>query len=244
MLDNSSEIPDISEKPKQNGGDRLTYADLLTRYALASFDKQLHLQEVFGEKRGWSFDLQASTLAFDDMPPFHIQLLGTESQQSNTWLWAWANAESAIPLAALTAVERLRTFGQSYNVRQFTAAELLVTDNDNGFNFGLIASGLLGADSFYRAAYDGGALYMLIHDHAYPRTAENIIMRVTRVIPAAMKKLNPKDPRGACFYYLSWYGFDVKATDSMLVATDKTGTVLRVKFGEDNQFADVSADII
>ncbi len=243
MLDNSIELPSQPEPP-HNGGDRLTYADLLTRYAVASFDKQLHLQEVFGKQRGWSFDLNASTLTLSDMQPFHIQLLGTESEQSKTWLWAWANTESGIPPVALEAAEQLRTFGTNYNIRQFTASELLITENDNGFYFSLIASGLLGADSFYRASYDGGALYMLLQDQAYPRTSENILMRTTRIIPAAMKKLNLNDPRGACFYYLTWYGFDVKATDSMLVAADKTGSVLRVRFDEHNQFADVSADII
>lgn len=240
MVDESTDIQQTPPStPKQ-----VTFTSLMTRYALASLDKQLHLQELFGKERGWSFDLATSTLTFDEMPPYHIQLIGTESEQSKTWLWAWANTESNIPSLAMQSVQQLRAFGEKYAIKQFTAAEILVTDQDNGFNFCLIASGVLGADSFYRAAYDGGALYMLIQEPAYPRTAENILMRVSRVVPLALDKLNLPDARAACYYYLTWYGLDVKATETMLVATDHTGSVVRAEFGTNNQFVNISADII
>ena len=63
-------------------------------HAISSFERQLHLSDIAG-KGDWHFDLSTSTLSFDNLYQWHAQLLGTESQASNTWLWAWANADTS-----------------------------------------------------------------------------------------------------------------------------------------------------
>ena len=69
---------------------------LFSLYAASTLDKQRTLMDLIGEKHRWDFDMKSGEIAFNGKHKFPVQIIGTESHQSNTWLWAWANAESGI----------------------------------------------------------------------------------------------------------------------------------------------------
>lgn len=64
--------------------------------AAISFGKQLFLAELVGSS-DWHFDMPSGLLSFSDKYQWHAQILGTEADDSQTWLWAWANEASSIP---------------------------------------------------------------------------------------------------------------------------------------------------
>ena len=69
--------------------------------AIVAFKQQLHLGDLVGDLP-WAFDVPTGTLSFGDLH-WHAQILGTESHQTNTWLWAWANTGSNLPPALIQA---------------------------------------------------------------------------------------------------------------------------------------------
>jgi len=86
----------------------------------AAFVRQEHLSEVVGE-RDWAFSMDDGTLSFGDDLQFPVQVLGTESESSGTWLWAWANEASGLPDTLLEAVSTLRGL---HDVPEAQAAQL------------------------------------------------------------------------------------------------------------------------
>lgn len=135
------------------------FQSLFHEYGAVSFGKQVRLLERVGEL-DWDLDLDTGILSFDGRHEFPVQLLGTESEQSGTWLWAWANPSIADP-AVLKQAEQLRAYGQQYGVTEFTEAQVPL-DGVNGHTLSLVASGLCRADAYYRSPYEGGAAYMLL----------------------------------------------------------------------------------
>src|SRR5919108_6022775 len=62
----------------------------LAEHGLIAFDRQLRLAEVVGE-RDWQLDQDRGVLTFGDDISLDAQILGSASDRSGTWLWAWAN---------------------------------------------------------------------------------------------------------------------------------------------------------
>jgi len=223
---------------------KFTFGSLYSRYAFASFDKQVHLRELFGQERTWAFDMNPGTIRFEGLPPYRVQILGTESDQSKTWLWAWANTESQIPEQLLDASHLMRRFGEEQQIKALTAAELLITEVVNGFNFSMVASGLYNADAFYRAPYEGGALYLLVKDAGFERSMENPVMRISRIIPAALKKLTIENHRLAVASYLQWYNFSLEPPQNGAVVGHSTiGESVTVKFDNKGNYKNISTEI-
>jgi len=73
-----------------------TFAEQFATHAATSFARQRTLADFLGEHH-WQVDMDAGTVDFGAGRTYAIQLLGTESQGDDTWLWAWANEESGLP---------------------------------------------------------------------------------------------------------------------------------------------------
>jgi hypothetical protein len=78
----------------------------------------------------WDYDLDAGNLVFSDggVPKViaSIQVVGTTSNTSHTWMWAWAN--ESLPLTVTEQVREVRQFGISESLSRFTEPQL--TDDE------------------------------------------------------------------------------------------------------------------
>lgn len=63
---------------------------LLMEHGLPALDKQLHLNDLVGEA-DWLVNQDAGTITFGGEKVCPAQVLGTQSDASGTWQWAWAN---------------------------------------------------------------------------------------------------------------------------------------------------------
>jgi hypothetical protein len=138
----------------------MKFEDLFDQHGALAFEKQRHLAEVVGES-SWRFDMSAGMLAFDQLE-LSIQILGTVSEYSNTWLWAWANTASRIPDHLLEASRTLQAIGKELQAFELTEPELHVENHSKGHLLAMVATGLLSAAAYYRGPYDGGAAFFLI----------------------------------------------------------------------------------
>ncbi|MFN3705828.1 MAG: DUF6882 domain-containing protein [Thermoflexales bacterium] len=193
-----------------SGADALE--QLFTLHGAASFDKQVYLRAQFGQA-GWAFDLESGVLAFrrphEPLLQLQAQVLGTESAQAGTWLWGWANTQSRIPERLLSIARQMQQLGEMLRVPALLAPELELSESVSGDRLSLIAVGVARAAAHFRAAYPGGALFLIIKDGRYPRRIARPVRRVARLFPAFLARYTVADARAALKAYLHFYRLQV-----------------------------------
>ena len=140
---------------------------LCARHAALSREKQQALAGALGDGP-WRVSLGDGTISLDGgRLVFPIQVLGTQAEGSNTWLWAWANEASNLPPGLLESANRLRQVGMEEGAAELAEPQLGLGYPDDrpwfdGHYLAMAASGLCQADCYYRAPYEGGALFVLL----------------------------------------------------------------------------------
>ncbi|KAB7779747.1 MULTISPECIES: DUF6882 domain-containing protein [Xanthomonas] len=133
----------------------------LARHIGSAYARQLALADVLAERR-WQMDLGEGQVYFGEDLQFPIQLLGTAAEASASWLWAWANTASNLPPALLADANALRAHGEREGIAELAAPSSALGE-DGGHQIALLAGALRGR-CYYRAPYDGGALFFLLED--------------------------------------------------------------------------------
>jgi hypothetical protein len=194
---------------------------LYLQHGAASHDKQLYLQAMLGKAR-WSFALDEGVLAFtqphQELLQLNVQVLGTESAETHTWLWAWANTESGIPLRLLKSAQDLRAFGDREGVPELHTPQLPLSSEVNGGRLAAIACGVARAACFFRVAYPGGLLFMLIKDAKYKRSVMHPLRRIAQVFPRFVAHNEVSDQRAAFIHYLNFYRLKVEEEPKRVTA--------------------------
>jgi hypothetical protein len=202
--------------------------DTVIVYHLApSIDKQLHLTELIGNK-SWFVDLQKSLISFGNQYHWRIQVLGTESEVSGTWLWVWANTSSNLPNHLLTASLVLKAYGEQHKIPELTTPQVPL-DQVDGHSLALIASDICEANAYYRCPYEGGALFVLIMDENFPKCHDPPLQRIATVFPQAIAFEIP-DHKLAFTCYLDYYGLSHEQEDRRIVVKENGEAVLSATF--------------
>ena len=109
------------------------------------------------KNRDWNVDFDRGIISFGE-DEYPLQFLGSESNSSNTWLWAWENIngfdENIISLA-----REIKAKGEKLNLEALTTAEIDISDELNGHTLSIVACGL--ADKkycYYYGPHSGGAI--------------------------------------------------------------------------------------
>lgn len=197
--------------------------ELWLEYAVAAFDRQLHLAEWLGE-HDWHWEDRSGQLLLrrhnqpEETMSFATQALGSESHMAETWLWIWANDLAELPDDLLRAARQLRAWGEELGIPEFTQGEFPLTEAD-GHVLSLVASELLKSNAYYRGPYVGGAGFVLIDDPAFP-AAPSDARRVPAVFRAALASLPIADHRRAFVAYLRHLGWEIEEHDAIVGRSD------------------------
>ncbi len=107
-----------------------SFQTYLERYALLSLEKQDKLEALIGEHLH-ELDLDAGTIRFDRFQ-FPMQVIGTESDNTLTWLWAWSDEQTEIPSNLMQSAIQLRTWGSAEGLPEFTlpSVDLNIADGN------------------------------------------------------------------------------------------------------------------
>lgn len=128
----------------------------------ACLGKMMAIQTACGEQvvrgRDWHVDFAAGRISFGD-DSFPIQFLGSESSQSNTWLWGWENI-NGFDGDILRLARSTRELGQSRGLEPLTEAQFDLDDTYNGHNLSIVACGLAEGYCYYRGPHPGGAVFV------------------------------------------------------------------------------------
>jgi hypothetical protein len=136
--------------------------EYLEQYALISLEKQDKLALLLGDYT-YVLDLDTGKIRFNDDLEFSYQVLGTESDNSLIWLWAWADEQTdELPVELLRASHELRGWGLREGVQEFTRPSLDL-DKADGHVLSMIASEVCRASCYHRDAYEGGSAFLLLY---------------------------------------------------------------------------------
>jgi hypothetical protein len=129
--------------------------------ALVALEKQDKLDGLIADSLH-ELDLDAGTIRFNAYE-FPMQVLGTESDNTLTWLWAWADEQTEIPASLMQSALQVKTWGADNGMPEFAAASV---DRDvaAGEEIAMIATDLCSASCFFADHYEGGALFLLLFD--------------------------------------------------------------------------------
>ena len=120
---------------------------------------QIACAEYVVKNRDWNVDFDRGIISFGE-EEYPLQFLGSESNSSNTWLWAWENIngfdENIISLA-----REIKAKGEKLNLEALTTAEIEITDELNGHILSIVACGLANKKyCYYRGPHSGGAIFV------------------------------------------------------------------------------------
>ncbi|MBF9221315.1 DUF6882 domain-containing protein [Hymenobacter ruricola] len=196
--------------------------ELLERYAALAFDKQTDLYEVIGDN-SWNVDMAAGTISFGPQLVFPIQVLGSFSHQSETWLWAWDNAQSDLPEPLLAQARQLRAYGEQHGIDLLTVNQFDATPNDL-HAIGSIASGMFEASGYYLADYGQGILVVTVESEQIDQGAKHDFARVSTVFPQVIGVFEMRH-RPAFIHYITQKGGTLSETADTVTATLGTSTL-------------------
>lgn len=213
-------------------------ASLFSLHAIAAFQKQRHIAKLVG-KLDWGFAMDSGLLSFSGKHHFATQVLGTESEGAQTWLWAWANTGSGIPAPLLKAALKLKEIGAQRGLISFAAPEMPLSMAD-GFVYAMIASGLFGLAGYYRGTYDGGGIYLLITDPRFPAVPAPDGPTALTTITQAIAALAIDDHQRAIAGYFRWLGWPCTAADGRMRAVAPDGQALMAGFDDQGRMSSLT----
>jgi hypothetical protein len=135
--------------------------EYLEKYALISLEKQEKLARLTDGQLVVDLDFDAGRLRFSEGPEFRFQVLGTESDNTLNWLWAWAEEQEDLKSDLLTSSLQMKEWGAKAGIPEFTVPSVDLERAD-GRSLSLIASEVCGASCYYQDSYDGGASFLLL----------------------------------------------------------------------------------
>lgn len=195
-----------------------------------AFDRQLLLTDLIGDLL-WAYDLQTGILSFSDRFAWQAEVLGTESEETGTWLWAWVNEGSNIPEQQTAASLKLKALGEEHGIAELTEP-MVPLGHADGHAFASIAVGEGLGKAYYRGPYEGGAVFLLITDERLQLLVDDPLQRILTVFPQAISAIEIADHREALQGYLEHYGFEAEDKGDALFLREKGEEVLQAEFDE------------
>ncbi|MBQ4165555.1 MAG: hypothetical protein IJD85_04450 [Oscillospiraceae bacterium] len=139
--------------------DFLSLLSLSAGYSIACQNKMGEL--VIGDN-GWNVDIKGGTIRFGERV-FKSGVLGSESHESGTWLWGWANTEGGLPEIASAPSRRAKKLLP--NVAEFINGKFMLDELHTGHNLAMVCCGISeDLMCYYRCPYNGGAAFVTVSE--------------------------------------------------------------------------------
>lgn len=217
------EPAEAAPMPVEPGAPSPTLQDLFEQFAGSSFEKQFNFAEVIGNNN-WAVDMTQGLIKFGDTLVFPLQVLGTFSHASQTWLWGWANTESGIPEGLLLQAKMLKQLGEAHGIPKLRDSQFGAESTDL-HTIGCVASGMFNNSAYYLADYGQGVMLATVPDVGIEADQSMDHHRILTVFPQLITHFELNHKR-TLQHYLEAKGYTVTQTGNTITATrdDKTIT--------------------
>ncbi|MDR2188600.1 MAG: hypothetical protein LBE62_11220 [Azonexus sp.] len=132
---------------------------------LSAKQELLKNQFSLSRHKRWDYDQETGLLTFsnDGIPAViaNIEMIGSISSITDTWLWSWANFHF-LPNVR-TRIVAVRDLGEASDFPRLTVPKWYA-DTVDGWEMSAIATHVLDAQGVYRAPTDNGFLFMAMSD--------------------------------------------------------------------------------
>lgn len=197
------------------------FMSLLRQHSLAVLDAQLRLDEIAGQADWW-ISQNDGTITLGEIVA-DVQFIGSESERPHEWMWAWANENVDPPLAV-----SVRQLGASHGgVPEFAQPRFAMPREIDGYALAIAATGLAGADAYYRAPHPGGSVFVMLRMPAdTPLPDWSPLRRAVATLRAA--PLTHLGPVGAedVIAYLSGLGLEPLVTEAAISVRQPEGELI------------------
>jgi hypothetical protein len=196
-----------------------TFRDLFIEHVGASLERQLDLEDKIGPCE-WRLDMPGGSIRFETRERelvVPMQVIGSEADASGMWVAAWSINPSRMAPELAEASRRVRAIGEKEGIPELTNARVPLADAD-GERMSLVASGLLRAPGYYRAPFQGGAMFLLLEEASLVSPPARPGARIAEVFPRAADLLAPAEQRRALAAYARHHGATVVEESGLLRA--------------------------
>ena len=183
-----------------------SFDELFEKYGAISFEKQQNIKDIVGNVR-WELNLLDGKISFNKDIVYPIQLYGTFSNKSNSWLWIWDNYIEKYPEAIVKHVKEINNYGIENHIDVFTNP-YFPTTKDYVKKMAMIIVGLTNSSFYYLGEFGPGAVLVSINDSAFTNEIMNSPIKVTNYFPKFIKAYDVNH-RKAFKHYIKAKGFDV-----------------------------------
>jgi len=154
-------------QPHERAAPAPGWSELVDRAKAYLEQRQERLKSEFelGRFERFDYDQNAGTLSFSSNGRVQVvadmQVVGSTSERGGTWLWAWANPSVLEHL--VMELDDVFTYGQAHGLDKLTTAKW-PGDESDGWEMTAVAAFVLQSEGAYRAAHDGGALFLTLRN--------------------------------------------------------------------------------
>lgn len=212
-----------------------TEQELLEAFGGIGLDKQRDLHELIGESN-WNIDIPKGEITFGSVT-LPVQILGSFSRSSETWLWGWANTQTDIPPKHLLQAKALQDFGTQKKIDLLDMPQYKAEINDL-HRIGMIASGIFDSGAYYLADYGEGVLLVTLEFDTKTLDSAAEQLRILSVFPQLIS-LFELNHRTALQSYLEQKGYSLKADEASVTAT-KNGQQITAAFDSESRMTQLN----
>jgi len=213
--------------------------ELIEKYGAIATEKQAFFADIVGEM-DWNVDMQQGEILFGNDLAFPMQVLGTFSHSSETWLWAWANSKSGISEELLEQANELKNYGEKFKIEFLTEEQFEIERNDMHY-IGLIALGMGGSNGYYLGNYGAGTMCLTIKSQELEDKFPNSHHSIFTVFPQLISEydINHKE---AFVNYLSQKQYKMETNGNEIIGKSGKNTVKAI-FDDLGRLAELSGDV-
>ncbi|MCD1116960.1 DUF6882 domain-containing protein [Chryseobacterium turcicum] len=216
-------------RPQQNLTPCKTEQELIERYGGIAMDKQLSFGDFIGNNN-WNINIANGEISFGDDIVLPMQVLGTISHSSQTWLWAWANTKSGLSENVIKQALELKKYGEENGIDLLRNDTFDFTKEDLHL-IGIIASGINNFSGYYICDYGQGAMVVTIKSEKVDRIhKEDNHHRILTVFPQLISQFE-MNHNFALTNYLIAKGYTISENGTKLIMT-KNGQTITAEFDE------------
>ncbi len=230
---------DFTKFSKSIKSDFHNLQDLVEQNAGLSFEKQMVFVDVIGSN-SWELDMGKGVITFGNLE-FPIQIIGSLSFNSYSWMWGWANTQSSMPENLLIQSNKLKEIGEQKNIKELTDGHFNV---DKGFEhkIGMMACGLFKAKSYYCANYGQGTLVVTIDDNKIPQIDKNRLEKVMTSFPQLISGIDLLNHKNTFKNYMIDRDFELNISENKIEGL-KNKKILVAEFDELNRLKSLNGKI-
>lgn len=205
--------------------------DFLEKFGASALEKQRNLYDVTGGL-SWNVDMDKEEITFGDHLTFPMQVLGSFSHSSETWLWIWENKAGGYAESVMKQALLLKQYGEENNIDLLAVGKFDAVENDLHL-IGMIAVEMFNGSGYYLGNYGQGTMVVTIKSDIIDKVESEELARILTIFPELISTFEIQNHKNAFTNYLTQKGYQLTLNGNEIKA-EKNENVINAVFNENN----------